>query len=121
PLPSGAGWRSGHPEARPPPRAHTVGLRRPRDHVIGLVSSARLEATSPVKGPGETMGLFDIFGDREQRAIKKHAGRVANKRSQSPERWESIQALGQMKSREAVEALLVRFNFRIEPSISDQE
>src|SRR5690606_31084018 len=39
----------------------------------------------------------------------------------SSDLWESIQALGQMKSREAVEALLVRFNFRIEPSISDQE
>jgi hypothetical protein len=72
-------------------------------------------------GLGETMGLFDIFGDREQKAIKKHAARVANKRSQSPERWESIRALGQMKSREAVEALLVRFSFRIDPSISDQE
>lgn len=67
------------------------------------------------------MGLFDIFGDRESKAIKKHAARVANKRSQSPERWESILALGQMKTREAVEALLVRFTFRIEPSISDQE
>jgi hypothetical protein len=67
------------------------------------------------------MGLFDIFGDREQKAIKKHAARVANRRSQSPERWESIQTLGQMKTREAVEALLVRFTFRIEPSISDQE
>src|SRR5690606_16962011 len=39
----------------------------------------------------------------------------------SSDLWESIQALGQMKSREAVEALLVRFGFRIEPSISDQE
>lgn len=67
------------------------------------------------------MGLFDIFGNSEARAIKKHAARVANKRSQSPERWESIQALGQMKTAEAVEALLVRFTFRIEPSISDQE
>jgi hypothetical protein len=67
------------------------------------------------------MGLFDIFGDREKKAIKKHAARVANKRSQSPERWDSIKALGQMKTREAVEALLVRFSFRIDPSISDQE
>jgi hypothetical protein len=67
------------------------------------------------------MGLFDIFGDREKKAIKKHAARVANKRSQSPERWDSIKALGQMRTREAVEALLVRFSFRIDPSISDQE
>lgn len=68
------------------------------------------------------MGLFDFFrGGGEERAIKKHAARVANKRSQNPERWESIKALSAMPRAEAVEALLTRFSFRIDPSISDQE
>lgn len=69
------------------------------------------------------MGLFDFFrgGGGEERAIKKHAARVANKRSQNPERWESIKALSAMPRPEAVEALLTRFSFRIDPSISDQE
>lgn len=68
------------------------------------------------------MGLFDFFGgSRGERALKKHAGRVASKRSQNADRWQSIQALGDMGTAEAVEALLARFDYRIDPSITDQE
>lgn len=65
------------------------------------------------------MGLLDIFSRKGP--IEKHGGRVANKRAQNPDRWESIQVLAGLKSAEAVEALLRRFTFRMDPSITDQE
>jgi hypothetical protein len=67
------------------------------------------------------MGLFDMFSRKGPGAIKKHAARVANKRAQNPDRWESIQVLGKMGTPEAVEALLARFEIRVDPSITDQE
>src|ERR1700712_595466 len=68
------------------------------------------------------MAFLGIFGKKsEGGAVRKHAERVANKRAQAYDRWESIQALSAMKSREAVEALLPRFTFYVEPSITDQE
>lgn len=68
------------------------------------------------------MGLFDFFGRKTSSgAVAKHAARVANKRAQAPDRWQSIRALGEVKSAEAVEALLQRFTYRIDPSITDQE
>ena len=67
------------------------------------------------------MGLLDMFSKKGPGALKKHASRVANKRAQAPDRWESIQALAAMNNAEAVEALLQRFTFRIDPSITDQE
>ena len=68
------------------------------------------------------MSFLGIFGKKsEGGAVRKHAERVANKRAQAYDRWESIQALSQMRSKEAVEALLARFTFYIEPSITDQE
>jgi hypothetical protein len=67
------------------------------------------------------MGLWNIFSRDEQAALKKHAQRVANKRSQAPDRWESIHALAAMRSSEAIEALLVRFTYTTDPSITDQE
>ncbi|HJK94240.1 MAG TPA: HEAT repeat domain-containing protein [Polyangiaceae bacterium LLY-WYZ-15_(1-7)] len=68
------------------------------------------------------MGLFDFFGRKSgARAFEKHAARAANKRAQGPDRWASLQALGEMKTPEAVEALLQRFTFRVDPSITDQE
>jgi HEAT repeat protein len=67
------------------------------------------------------MGLLDFFGGSAEKKLKKHAARVANKRAQNPDRWESIQALGEIASGEAVEALLVRFTYNIDPSITDQE
>lgn len=68
------------------------------------------------------MSFLGIFGKKsEGGALRKHAERVANKRAQAYDRWESIQALAQMRTRESVEALLPRFTFYVEPSITDQE
>ncbi|MEM6960524.1 MAG: HEAT repeat domain-containing protein [Myxococcota bacterium] len=69
------------------------------------------------------MGLFDRFGPkgREARVLKKHGARVANRRAQNVDRWDSIRALSSLGSPEAVEALLRRFTFRVDPSITDQE
>jgi hypothetical protein len=68
------------------------------------------------------MAFLGIFGKKSEGGpLRKHAERVANKRAQAYDRWESIQALAQMHTRESVEALLPRFTFYVEPSITDQE
>ena len=71
------------------------------------------------------MAFLGIFGKKSEGsgspAVRKHAERVANKRAQAYDRWESIQALAQMRTQEAVAALLPRFTFYVEPSITDQE
>ena len=73
------------------------------------------------------MGLFDFFkrsgsdGPPSESALRKHAARVANKRAQGPDRWDSIQALARMGTPEAVEGLLARFGYQTDPSITDQE
>lgn len=83
------------------------------------------------------MGLFDFFSSKKggDAALKKHAPRVADKRAQAPDRWDSIQALGKVvadarsskdadapeTARRAVEALLPRFGFYVDPSITDQD
>ena len=75
------------------------------------------------------MGLFDLFkaGDKKQggkggkaNPAAKWAERI-EKRAQNYDRQEAINALGEMKSAEAVEALLKRFSFTMDPSITDQE
>jgi hypothetical protein len=65
------------------------------------------------------MGLFDAF--KGGGGLKKHVARVANKRAQQHERWESIQVLAKDGSDEAIRALLVRFTIRVDPSITDGE
>jgi hypothetical protein len=68
------------------------------------------------------MAFLGIFGKKSDPAgIRKHADRVANKRAQAYDRWESIQALAQIRSKESAAALLPRFTFYVEPSITDQE
>ena len=68
------------------------------------------------------MGFLDFFGRKSgAKALEKHAKRAADKRAQAPDRWQSLQALAEMKSAEGVEALLQRFSFRVDPSITDQE
>jgi HEAT repeat protein len=68
------------------------------------------------------MAFLGLFGGKSgPGAVKKHGARVANKRAQAPDRWDSIQALGAMGTEEAAEALLQRFTFRVDPSITDQE
>jgi len=68
------------------------------------------------------MGFLGLFGKKTgAEAVRRHAERVANKRAQQPDRWESIQVLGAMGTVEAVEALLPRFAFYVEPGIHDGE
>lgn len=66
------------------------------------------------------MSFFGLFGSKKS-PVEKHAARVADKRAQAPDRWESIQALGAMRSADAVQALLPRFTYYADPSITDQE
>lgn len=66
--------------------------------------------------------VFGLFGKKsDAAAFRKHAERAANRRAQAIDRWDAIQALARMRSVEAVAALLPRFTFYVEPSITDQE
>jgi hypothetical protein len=79
------------------------------------------------------MGLFDFLkkgsnpppagadGAPLNKKIAGHAKVVADKRAQSYDRAESIQALTEARSRDAAAALLKRFTFSTDPSITDQE
>lgn len=69
------------------------------------------------------MGLFDLFGSKKgsSAAVQKLAKGVADKRGMAPDRWEAIQALSKIDSEEAIEALLIRFTFYTDPTITDQE
>jgi len=72
------------------------------------------------------MGLFDRFkGGAKKRGSRanpasKWADRM-ERRVQNYDRQEAIQALAEMASVEAVEVLLKRFTFHMDPSITDQE
>jgi hypothetical protein len=67
------------------------------------------------------VGLFDIFKKTGASPVQKLATKVADKRGLAPDRWEAIQALAKLDSEEAVEALLIRFTFYTDPTITDQE
>lgn len=67
------------------------------------------------------MGLFDLFGGGGDRTFKKHAERAGDKRAQAVERMASIEYLVEDGSSDAVAALLKRFTFYVEPSITDEE
>lgn len=67
------------------------------------------------------MGLFDLFGGGADRTFKRHAERASDKRAQAVERMASIEYLAEDGSSEAVAALLKRFAFYVEPSITDEE
>ncbi len=62
-----------------------------------------------------------MFGFSKSSKIKKHASRVANKRTYAPDRLQSIHFLATVGDQQAIEALLQRFTFTIDPSITDQE
>jgi hypothetical protein len=73
------------------------------------------------------MGLFDRFrgGKAKNERLKgtpaaKWVDRI-EKRAQNYDRQEAIQALADMGTADAVEALLKRFTFHMDPSITDQE
>jgi HEAT repeat protein len=74
------------------------------------------------------MGLFDRF--KSGGADKKGAGKASpaakwadrmEKRAQNYDRQEAIAALSEMGTADAVELLLRRFTFHMDPSITDQE
>ena len=75
------------------------------------------------------MGLFDLFkskgggkdGEKKSNAAAKWAEAAASKRAQAYDRQEAISELCKLKSADAVEALLKRFTFATDPSITDQE
>ncbi len=75
------------------------------------------------------MGLFDFFksngkGDdtkKKSNAAARWAETAGSKRAQAYDRQEAIQELSKLGTADAVEALLKRFTFAIEPSITDQE
>jgi len=68
------------------------------------------------------MGLFSIFGKKSPEELaRKHEKAVADKRGYAPDRWEAIRALADAAHPATAKALLPRFTFRIEPSITDQE
>lgn len=74
------------------------------------------------------MSLFDLFRgrgkDREKRKpspAAKWAEAAGSKRAQNYDRQEAIQELSKLATPEAVAALLKRFSFTMEPSITDQE
>lgn len=74
------------------------------------------------------MGLFDLFkgknkdaGEKKSNPAAKWAEAAGSKRAQAYDRQEAIEELAKLKSPEAVEALLRRFTFNTDPSITDQE
>lgn len=76
------------------------------------------------------MGLFDLFKGKSKDGggEKKKSGSAAkwaeaagSKRAQVYDRQEAIQELSKLGTADAVEALLKRFTFQIDPSITDQE
>ncbi|MFO0693545.1 MAG: HEAT repeat domain-containing protein [Polyangiales bacterium] len=68
------------------------------------------------------MGILSFFGKKSPADVaRKHAPRIADKRAYAPDRWDSIRAVADLKTKEAAEALLPRFTFRIDPGITDEE
>jgi HEAT repeat protein len=79
------------------------------------------------------MGLFDFLGKKKQdsgadlpkkaslKDLSKLARVVGDKMAQNYDRQEAIEELGKMGTAEAADALLRRFGFTMEPSITDQE
>jgi hypothetical protein len=64
------------------------------------------------------MGLFDFLGGG---GFKKHVERAGDRRAQALDRMASIEFLVADGSEEAVAALLKRFRFVVDPSITDEE
>lgn len=68
------------------------------------------------------MGLFDFLTKKTaQTPVQRLAAKAADKRGMAPDRWEALQALSKIDSEEAIEALLTRFTFYVDPTITDQE
>lgn len=68
------------------------------------------------------MSWLPFFGKKSAAdVVKKHGARAVDKRAYQPDRWDSLRALAGTPSKETAAALLPRFTFRIDPSITDQE
>lgn len=76
------------------------------------------------------MGIFDFLrksgpseggGAPVDKKVAGHAKVATDKRAQTYDRMEAIQALAGMRTVEAAAALLKRFTFTIDPTITDQE
>jgi hypothetical protein len=75
------------------------------------------------------MGLFDLFRGKDKGGSEKkksspaakYAEAAGDKRAQNYDRQEALQELAAMGTSDAAEALLRRFNFTTDPSITDQE
>jgi hypothetical protein len=68
------------------------------------------------------VGLFDFLSKKNaQTPVQRLAIKAADKRGMAPDRWDALQALAKIDSEEAVEALLSRFTFYVDPTITDQE
>lgn len=78
------------------------------------------------------MGFFDFLKKKDEPAkgstpppadkkVAGHAKVVADKRAQTYDRMEALQALAEIHSADSAAALLKRFSFSIDPSITDQE
>jgi HEAT repeat protein len=70
------------------------------------------------------MAFFDRFKSEKKKAKSNPAAKWADrieKRAQNYDRQEAIQALADMATPDAVEVLLKRFTFHMDPSITDQE
>jgi hypothetical protein len=74
------------------------------------------------------MGLFDLFGKKKGEAPKASSrdldrwGRLlANKFSQNLDRQDAIAELSRLGTAESAKALLRRFDWQLDPSITDQE
>jgi HEAT repeat protein len=75
------------------------------------------------------MGIFDFLGKKKsdqpprpsQREIARLERLLGNKLSQNFDRQEAIQELGRMGTAQAAAALLKRFDWVLDPSITDQE
>jgi HEAT repeat protein len=81
----------------------------------------------------KTMGLFDFLGKKKQddsgaapkkvspKDVPRLARLAGDKMAQNYDRQEAIEELAKAGTAEAAEALLRRFSFTMEPSITDQE
>jgi hypothetical protein len=68
------------------------------------------------------MALFGLFGKKSDvEVLRKHGERATNRRIQAVDRWEAIQSVLRIGGPEAVAALLPRFSFQVDPSITDEE
>jgi HEAT repeat protein len=70
------------------------------------------------------MGLFDIFGskdEREQGALRKQARKLTEKFGPPENRQKVIEQLGELGTPAALQTLCLRFTVLSEPGITDQE